>query len=50
MTRGSIPNDVIDKFFQLIQSLKLNYSPEVDSGSNRNVYQETSWRKSVAGT
>jgi hypothetical protein len=31
-------------FFQLIQSFQPHYGPGVDSASNRNEYQESSWR------
>jgi hypothetical protein len=40
---GSVPDEVI--FFQLSWSFQSHYGPGVDSASNRNEYQESSWGK-----
>jgi hypothetical protein len=39
---GSIPNEVIE-FFHLRNTSNRKYIPGVDSASNRNEYQESSW-------
>jgi hypothetical protein len=39
---GSILNEVIG-YFQLTESFQPHYGPRVDSASNRNEYQESSW-------
>jgi hypothetical protein len=39
---GSIPDEVIE-FFQLTKYFQPHYDPGVDSASNRNKYQESSW-------
>jgi hypothetical protein len=40
---GSIPDEVTG-FFQFTEHFQLHYGPGVDSASNRNEYQESSWR------
>jgi hypothetical protein len=39
--KGSSPNEV--DFFQFAKFFQLHYGPRVDSASNRNEYQESSW-------
>jgi hypothetical protein len=39
---GSIPEEVIG-FFQLTNTLRPDYDPGVDSASNRNEFQESSY-------
>jgi hypothetical protein len=39
----SIPNKIIMFFFQFTKSFQRHYFPGVDSVSNRNEYQESSW-------
>jgi hypothetical protein len=41
---GSIPDEVI-AFFQFKQSFQPHYDPDVNSASNRNEYQKSSWGK-----
>jgi hypothetical protein len=40
---GSSPGEVNGFFFRLAESLQPHYGPGVDSASNRNGYQESSW-------
>jgi hypothetical protein len=44
---GSSPRDVI-RFLQLTKSFQSHYGPGVDSASNRNEYQATSWGLKVS--
>jgi hypothetical protein len=41
-SQGSNPDEVI-RFFQFTYSFQPHYGPEVDSTSNKNEYQESSW-------
>jgi hypothetical protein len=40
---GSIPDEDIGFFFQVTLSFQSHYGPGIDSASNRNEYQESSW-------
>jgi hypothetical protein len=45
---GSIPLEVIG-FFKFTKSFQPHYGPVVDSGYDRNEYQESSWGYMAAG-
>jgi hypothetical protein len=45
---GLIPDEIIG-FFDWPNPSKLHYGPSIDSASNRNEYQESSWGQMVVG-
>jgi hypothetical protein len=44
----SLNRNAVIGYFQFTQSFQLHYGPGVDSASNRNEYQESSWEGSKA--
>jgi hypothetical protein len=48
--RSRIPDEVIGFFFSIYLSFQPHYGPGVDSASNMDDYQESSWGYRAVGT